>query len=137
MVRDDDACGFTCVEELQNCYARIRDDVPVCLEVLPVIAAAHVNLVNSPALVHRAHEWKRIPPLTDLASLIEPGVNGFVHPYDTVSVLAGRVERRYRDRGPVRSAWKAARETVHGYSVRDYPNEVWQRMSRTRPEAGS
>jgi hypothetical protein len=114
MVRDDDACGFTCVEELQNCYARIRDDVPVCLEVLPVIAAAHVNLVNSPALVHRALEWKRIPPLTDLAGSIEPGVNGLVYPYDNASALARWIERRYRDRYPVRLMWKAARETVHG-----------------------
>ena len=35
VVRDDDTCGFTRVEELQDCYAQIWEDVPVSLSVTP------------------------------------------------------------------------------------------------------
>ena len=65
-----------------------------------------------------------------IASSIEPGVNGFVYQYDNVPALAGLIERCYRERELVRSMGTAARETVQGYSIGDYPGEVWQRLSR-------
>ncbi len=64
-----------------------------------------------------------------IAGSIEPGGNGFVYHYDDVPALAGLIERCYRDRDLVRSMGRAARETVQGYSIGNYPAEVWQRLS--------
>jgi len=35
LIRDDDTCGFTKVEELQKCYHNIWQKIPVCLSVTP------------------------------------------------------------------------------------------------------
>ena len=35
LIRDDDTCGFTNVEELEECYSEIWPGIPVCLSVTP------------------------------------------------------------------------------------------------------
>lgn len=35
LIRDDDTCGFTKVEELKKCYDEIWPEIPVCLSVTP------------------------------------------------------------------------------------------------------
>jgi len=72
-----------------------------------------------------------------IATSIESGVNGFTYRYDDVAELARLIEWCYQNRGRVRAMGQAARETVEGYSIGDYPREVWQRLSRIEPETGS
>ena len=35
LVRDDDTCYYTQVEELENCYSKIYTEIPICLSVTP------------------------------------------------------------------------------------------------------
>lgn len=35
VLRDDDTCGFTRVDELKDCYAELRGDIPVSLSITP------------------------------------------------------------------------------------------------------
>jgi hypothetical protein len=35
LIRDDDTCGFTTVEELERCYHDIWQEIPVCLSITP------------------------------------------------------------------------------------------------------
>ena len=35
VIRDDDTCGFTNPEEIQACYEKIWDDIPISLSVTP------------------------------------------------------------------------------------------------------
>ena len=71
-----------------------------------------------------------------IATSVESGVNGFIYRYDDVTGLAGLIEWCYLNREQVRSMGQAARETVKGYSIGDYPGEVWQRLSRIESEPG-
>ena len=46
IIRDDDTCGLTRVEELLKCYASILTNIPICLSVTPLrIPGPHFNAV--------------------------------------------------------------------------------------------
>ena len=69
-----------------------------------------------------------------IATSIESGVNGFVYCHDDVEKLAELIEWCYMNRKQVRSMGEKALETVKGYSVGDYPGEVWNRIVRVESE---
>lgn len=45
LIRDDDTCGFTKIEELERCYRNIWQEIPVCLSVTPFRIPGCVDFV--------------------------------------------------------------------------------------------
>jgi glycosyltransferase involved in cell wall biosynthesis len=63
-----------------------------------------------------------------ISASIQHGKNGFVYHYNDVDRLAELIEWCFMNRDRVMSMGQAALDTVKGYSVTNYPEDVWARI---------
>jgi glycosyltransferase involved in cell wall biosynthesis len=64
-----------------------------------------------------------------ISSSIETGYNGFVYHYNDVDRLAELIEWCYRNRDQVQKMGQVALDTIKGYSVANYSDDVWTRIN--------
>lgn len=74
VIRDDDACGFTNPEEIQACYGRIWQDVPVSLSVTPFRVPGHDK--NVPDRYQGSMDVLPLERNTEMVQFIREGVKG-------------------------------------------------------------
>ena len=62
IIRDDDTCGFTRVDELENCYKNILPEIPVSLSITPFRISregdsfSHNNILYKPYPLEKNEE---------------------------------------------------------------------------------
>jgi glycosyltransferase involved in cell wall biosynthesis len=64
-----------------------------------------------------------------IATSIKTGRNGLIYHYNDVTRLAELIELCYQNRELVQKMGQMALDTVRGYSVANYPVDVWARIN--------
>lgn len=99
LVRDDDPCYYTRVEELEHCYNKVYHEVPICLSVTPFrVAGKYFPDAANPEQEMPIHENNELVAYLKEglnASHYELALHGYSHIYHNDISREGRVPEYY------------------------------------------
>lgn len=91
IIRDDDTCGFTRVEELEDCYKDILPHIPVCLSVTPFRISREGDSFSHNKILYEPYPLDKNPELVSYlkekisSGQIEAALHGYHHFFKPVS----------------------------------------------------